>query len=45
MGDGNIDFAAILKAGTAAGVKYYFVGQDVSDDPIGSLRKSFRKLS
>jgi len=26
-------------------VKYYFVGQDVSDDPIGSLRKSFRKLS
>lgn len=46
IGDGDIDFAAILKAGAAAGVRYYFIGRDeMGGDPIEGLRKSFGRLS
>lgn len=45
MGEGDIDFAAILKTAAASGAKYYFVGQDETEgDPIESLRKAFAKL-
>jgi sugar phosphate isomerase/epimerase len=41
-GSGEIDFPAILKAASAAGVKFQFTGQDESlGDPIESLRRSF----
>ena len=44
-GSGTIDFAAILKAAPAAGVKYSFAGQDeTADDPLESLRRSFDYL-
>ncbi len=44
-GTGALDFPAILKAAPAAGVKYYFAGQDETDgDPLVSLRKSFDYL-
>jgi sugar phosphate isomerase/epimerase len=44
-GGGVLNFPAILKAAAAAGVKYYFVEQDqVSGDPLESLRKSFEYL-
>lgn len=45
IGTGDIDFAAILKAAPAAGVRYYFIGQDVTtEDPIEALRRDFRAL-
>jgi sugar phosphate isomerase/epimerase len=45
-GSGDIDFAAILKAAPAAGVKCQFVGQDeIEGDPIESLRRSFAWLN
>jgi sugar phosphate isomerase/epimerase len=45
-GAGDIDFPAILKAASAAGVKAQFVGQDESQgDPIESLRRSFAYLN
>ena len=41
-GGGDIDFSAILKAASAAGVKFQFTGQDENPgDPIQSLRRSF----
>ena len=46
MGEGDIDFPAILKAAAAAGAKDYFVGQDETEgDPIESLRKAYAKLN
>jgi sugar phosphate isomerase/epimerase len=45
-GSGDIDFPAILKAASAAGVKFQFVGQDEAEgDPIESLRRSFAWLN
>ncbi len=45
VGNGSLDFAAILKAAPGAGVKHYFVEQDQTPgDPIESLRKSFEYL-
>jgi sugar phosphate isomerase/epimerase len=45
-GSGDIDFAAILKAAPAAGVKVMFAGQDeTAGDPIESLRRSFAYLN
>jgi len=45
VGSGVLDFAAILKAAPAAGVKHYFVEQDqAAGDPLDSLRKSFEYL-
>jgi sugar phosphate isomerase/epimerase len=44
-GSGTLDFAAILKAAPAAGVKMYSTGQDECEgDPVESLRKSFNYL-
>ncbi len=46
VGNGSIDFAAILAAAKKSGVKHYFVEQDQTPaDPIESLRQSFKFLS
>ncbi|MDE3195228.1 MAG: hypothetical protein KGN84_02715, partial [Acidobacteriota bacterium] len=46
MGQGEIDFTAILKAAPSAGTKYYFAGQDETEgDPIESLRNAYVKLN
>jgi sugar phosphate isomerase/epimerase len=45
-GSGDIDFPAILKAASAAGVKFQFAGQDeIEGDPVESLRRSFTWLN
>jgi sugar phosphate isomerase/epimerase len=45
VGHGSLDFAAILKAAPAAGVKHYFVEQDQTPgDPLESLKQSFDYL-
>lgn len=45
VGNGSLDFAAVLKAAEAAGVKHYFVEQDQTPgDPIASLRTSYENL-
>jgi len=45
VGKGTVDFAAVLKAAGAAGVKHYFVEQDQTPgDPLDSLRGSFNYL-
>lgn len=45
-GSGGIDFAAILKAAPAAGVRFSFAGQDETEgDPIESLRRNFAYLN
>jgi len=44
-GNGSLDFAAILKAATAAGVEHFFVEQDhTPGDPIASLKQSYTYL-
>lgn len=46
VGNGALDFAAILKAAETAGVKHFFVEQDhTPGDPIASLTQSYRNLS
>ena len=46
VGSGSLNFAAILKAAPAAGVKHYFVEQDQTPgDPLDSLKKSFDYVS
>jgi sugar phosphate isomerase/epimerase len=45
VGNGSLDFAAILKACDAAGVQHYFVEQDQTPgDPLASLRQSYEHL-
>src|SRR5579884_74486 len=45
VGNGVIDFKAVLKAAADAGVKHYFVEQDQTPgDPVASLRQSFDYL-
>lgn len=45
VGAGSLDFAAILEACRAAGVKHYFVEQDQTPgDPLASLRQSYQYL-
>jgi sugar phosphate isomerase/epimerase len=45
VGAGSLDFAAILRAASAAGVKHYFVEQDQTPgDPLVSLGQSFDYL-
>lgn len=45
VGAGTLDFAAILRAASTAGVKHYFVEQDSTPgDPLASLRQSFDYL-
>jgi sugar phosphate isomerase/epimerase len=46
VGNGTIDFKAILHAAQAAKVEHYFVEQDQTPgDPVDSLRQSFGHLS
>jgi len=45
LGNGVIDFAPVLRAASAAGVKHYFVEQDSTPgDPLDSLHASFEYL-
>jgi sugar phosphate isomerase/epimerase len=45
VGNGVIDWAKVLQAADAAGVKHYFVEQDQTPgDPVDSLRQSFNYL-
>jgi sugar phosphate isomerase/epimerase len=45
VGNGSVDFAAVLKAAPAAGTRYYYVEQDYSTgDPLESLRTSYAAL-
>jgi sugar phosphate isomerase/epimerase len=46
VGNGSIDFPAVLTAANKAGVRNYFVEQDQTPgDPIESLRESYKYLS
>jgi sugar phosphate isomerase/epimerase len=46
VGSGVLDFAAILRAASTAGVEHYIVEQDQTPgDPVESLRKSYDYLS
>jgi sugar phosphate isomerase/epimerase len=45
VGNGSLDFAAILEACESAGVQHYFVEQDQTPgDPLASLRQSYDHL-
>jgi sugar phosphate isomerase/epimerase len=45
VGNGSLDFRAIIKAADTAGVEHYFVEQDhTPGDPVASLKKSFAFL-
>jgi sugar phosphate isomerase/epimerase len=45
IGNGSLDFRAILKAADAAGVEHFFVEQDhTPGDPVASLKTSFEHL-
>jgi sugar phosphate isomerase/epimerase len=45
IGNGSLDFRAILKTADAAGVEHYFVEQDhTPGDPVASLKTSFEHL-
>ena len=45
VGFGVLDFKRILAAAPEAGVQHYFVEQDeVAEDPVESLRASYRTL-
>jgi sugar phosphate isomerase/epimerase len=46
VGSGGLDFPAILKAASAAGVSHFFVEQDQTPgDPVASLKQSYEYLS
>jgi sugar phosphate isomerase/epimerase len=46
VGNGSIDWKAVLRAAASAGVQHYFVEQDQTPgDPVDSLRQSFAFLS
>jgi sugar phosphate isomerase/epimerase len=45
VGSGAVDFPTVLAAASAAKVQHYFVEQDHSADPIGSLRQSYKYLT
>jgi sugar phosphate isomerase/epimerase len=44
VGNGELEFRAILRAASDIGVKHYFVEQDHSADPIRSLRQSYENV-
>lgn len=44
VGDGAMDFAALLAAGDAAGVRHVFVEHDNPDDPLRSVERSIDHL-
>lgn len=45
VGNGTIDWQKVFSARDISGMKYFFVEQDVSQDPMASLEKSYRYLS
>ncbi len=45
VGTGTIDFEALLKARKTAGLKYYFVEDERTDDPFGNLQKALQYLN
>lgn len=45
VGNGVIDFAAVFEAAETAGMKYFFVEQDVSPNPLGSIATSYEYLN
>ena len=45
VGDGVIDFAAVIAAGEAAGVRHVFVEHDRPDDSLMSVATSYRTLA
>jgi sugar phosphate isomerase/epimerase len=44
LGHGTIDFASILEAASRSGVRHVFVEQDVSTDPLRSIKTSITFL-
>lgn len=44
VGDGQLDFAALIRAGTTSGVQHVFVEHDNPGDPIDSVSRSLRHL-
>jgi sugar phosphate isomerase/epimerase len=45
VGQGAVDFQAILGQSTDAGIKHYFVEHDQPEEPLESIRQSFQYLS
>lgn len=45
LGTGIIDFPALLKARDEAGIEYYFVEDERTDDPIGNMEANFKYIS
>ncbi|MBT8337879.1 MAG: sugar phosphate isomerase/epimerase [Gemmatimonadetes bacterium] len=45
VGDGVIDFATVLAAGEAAGVRHVFIEHDRPEDSLMSVARSYRALS
>jgi sugar phosphate isomerase/epimerase len=45
VGNGVIDFASIFAAAETAGMEYFFVEQDVSPNPLGSIATSYEYLN
>jgi sugar phosphate isomerase/epimerase len=45
VGDGVMDFAALLEAGERAGVEHVFVEHDRPDDSLASVTRSYRALA
>ena len=45
VGTGIIDFEALLSARETAGLKYYFVEDERTDDPFGNLQKALEYLN
>jgi len=43
-GAGSVDFAAVLAAMRETGVQHGFIEVDVSDDPIGDVRRGHTHL-
>lgn len=44
VGTGIIDFKRLFPAADAAGMKYFFVEQDLADEPMESIATSYRNL-
>ena len=45
VGQGAVDFQAILGQSIEAGIKHYFVEHDQPEEPLESVRQSFEYLS
>ncbi|MFT4737583.1 MAG: sugar phosphate isomerase/epimerase [Cyclobacteriaceae bacterium] len=45
VGNGRIDFKAIFEQASASGMEHFFVEQDQSENPIGSITTSHQNLS